>query len=106
MAIKPEFRSVDNRYYPSPAKTGALHDDFRQLFGHVYALQDRVAAMTEQLATAHKTIANMRSEHESKIKELMQPANSKMLGLRVRPTDLQDGQKLTYVAARGDFEFQ
>lgn len=96
---------AQNRYFPSPQKVGNLHDDFRLLFQHVYTLQDRLAEMQGKLDTAHGTIAQMKTDHASQIARLMEPANSKMLGLRVRPTVLADGQKLTYVAAKGDFEF-
>ena len=94
-----------NRYYPSPVKTGPLHDDFRQLYSHVYSLQDRLAEMEGKLTEAHGRLADMKAAHESAIARLQEPANTKMLGLRVRPTDLKDGQVLTYVAAKADFEF-
>lgn len=96
---------TQNAYYPSPQKTGDLHNDFRLLFAHMYESKRQIADLQAQLATAHSRIGEMQAAHASAIAKLQEPANTKMLGLRVRPTDLADGQKLTYVAATGDFRF-
>ncbi len=103
--MSPKLDPSQNRYYPSPASTGALHNDFRKLFDHVYSLQDQLTEMHGKLAEAHSQMAKQATDHANAIAELQAPANTKMLGLRVRPTVLQDMQVLTYVAAKGDFEF-
>lgn len=92
-------------YYPSAVKTGELHTDFQLLFDHMYESRRQIAELQAQLKTAHSRMGQMQKDHERKIADLQEPANTKMLGLRVRPTELKDGQTLKYVAAHGDLEF-
>lgn len=88
-----------NRYYPSPSKTGDLHNDFRLLFDHVYRLQD-------QLTDAHGRLAEMTKRHDALTQRVASgPSTTKIMGLNVKGTVPTNGQKLTYNAATGDLEF-
>lgn len=100
MAIVPKFDPA-NVYYPSRAKTGELHDDFRIAYDHIYE-------MRQQLADAHSRMTEM-AEQLKKLQTVdhpQGPSNSKLSGLHVRNLPTADGQQLTYVAARGDLEWQ
>lgn len=89
-----------NRYYPSKAKTGDLHDEFRLLFDHVYSLTDR-------LAKTQRELADMTERHDKLAQQVAAgPSNTKLLGFNVKAAVPSNGQKLTYVAASGDIEWQ
>jgi hypothetical protein len=97
-----------NRYYPSPTKTGALHNDFRQLFDHVYSLQD-------ELAAAKGRMAEMESKHGKLTQQVANgPSTTKIAGLNVKGTPPMQGTPVTslsgvpvlgYNSATGDIEF-
>lgn len=90
----------ENRYYPSRMRTGELHDDFRRLYDHVYALQDK-------LQEAHGTIEQMQKAHGTLAADIANgPSTTKIQGLNVKAIRPQDGQQLTYVAATGQIEWQ
>ena len=97
-----------NRWFPP--KTGALadhdvNDAHRRAFEAIYALQD-------QLAAAHSKLA----DHEGKITQATGTAeaahkatstiNTKVNGLNVKAIPPSNGQKLTWVAASGQLEWQ
>lgn len=87
------------KYYPSPSKTGALNDDFRLLFNHVYALQD-------SLAEAKGRIADMEKSHKSLSDQVAAgPSTTKIQGLNVKGVPPTNGQVLTYNSATGDIEW-
>jgi len=91
--------SPTNRYYPSPTKTGPLHDDFRLLFDHVYKLQD-------QLRDSHSKMAALQSKHDTLKQQVDNgPSTTKIQGLNVKGVPPTNGQKLTYNAATGDIEW-
>jgi hypothetical protein len=89
-----------NAYYPSRQKVGELHDDFRQLFDHVYSLQRQNAEMTKRMGELEKS-------HNGLSKQVAQgPSNTKIMGLNVKAVQPTNGQQLTYNAATGDIEWQ
>jgi hypothetical protein len=91
---------AQNRYYPSKQKTGPLHDDFRVLFDHVYRMQDDLAKTKGQLA-------DMTAKHGQLAQQVANgPSTTKIAGLNVKGVQPVNGQKLTYVAASGDIEWQ
>ena len=84
-----------NRYYPSQAKTGPLHNDFRLLFDHVYELRD-------QLAKAHGRIADMEKQHGELSRTVANgPSTTKIAGLYVKGSVPNDADRLTYEAKSG-----
>ena len=84
-----------NRYYPSPSKTGPLHDDFRKLFDHIYALHDR-------LADAHSQLADMTRRHDTLAAQVAGgPSTTKIAGLYVIGQPPNDADRLTYDAKSG-----
>jgi hypothetical protein len=84
-----------NRHYPSRQVTGKLHDDFRILYDHVYALTDRLAA-------AHKEIADMKSKHSDLARQVAGgPSTTKIAGLYVKGSVPNDADRLTYDAKSG-----
>jgi hypothetical protein len=107
VATKPQS-DPRNRYYTSPQRAGALHDDFRLLWEHVYRLSD-------QLSDAHKQIAAMKSSGSDAptatatkgVKATApkppqgSPSNTTINGLYVAATPPNDGDRLTYDAASG-----
>jgi hypothetical protein len=89
-----------NRHYPSKFKTGALHDDFRILYDHVYDLQ-------EKLATTQGKLDDMTEKHGKLAEQVANgPSTTKIAGLNVKAVVPQNGQKLTYNSATGDIEWQ
>jgi hypothetical protein len=97
-----------NRYYPSPLKTKELHNDFRQLFDHVYALQD-------ELASTKGRMAEMETKHGKLSQQIANgPSTTKIAGLNVKGTPPAAGTQVTnlsgvpvlgYNSATGDIEF-
>jgi hypothetical protein len=88
-----------NRYYPSPTKTGALHEDFRKLFDHVYSLQD-------QLTAAHGKLAEMESRHGKLSQQVANgPSTTKIQGLPIKGVPPMNGQALKWNAATGEIEW-
>jgi hypothetical protein len=88
---------VHNHYYPSPAKTGALHDDFRKLFDGLYATQDRLKSTESQLTA-------MTAKHDALAKQVTAggPSSTKIAGLNVHAAPPNDADRLTYSAATGE----
>lgn len=88
-----------NRYYPSKQKTGPLHDDFRQLFDHVYRLQahnEEMKGRLDELENGHKGLAQQVAGG---------PSTTKIAGLYVKGTVPADGQVLKYSAKSGQIEW-
>lgn len=100
MTTMAKMDANQNRYYPSRTKVGNLHDDFRKLFDHVYALQDRLDASQSRVAELEKS-------HNSMAATVAQgPSNTKIGGFNVRGTPPANGQTLKYNAATGDISWQ
>lgn len=85
---KPESH---NRYYPSPSKTKDLHNDFRLLFDHVYALQD-------QLKVAHTKLADLQSRQSAPATAEGSPSHTKIGGFYVIGQPPNDADRLTFDA--------
>lgn len=95
-----KLNAQQNRYYPSPTKTGPLHDDFRLLFDHVYSLQNELQSTKGQLA-------DMTSKHAALSQQVANgPSTTKIAGLNVIGVPPTNGQQLTYNAATGQIEWQ
>ena len=77
-------------YYPTYTDR-KLHDDFRKLFDHVYALQSRLGAMEKEKA----------QPAEKAKPEPQGPSNTKINGLYVQAVPPNDGDRLTYDAKSG-----
>jgi len=91
--------TTGNRHYPTRQLTGPLHDDFRILYNHVYAL-------TDALAAAHSRMAEMEKSHQALQQQVANgPSNTKIAGLNVRATPPLNGQSLKYNAATGQIEW-
>ena len=91
---------MTNPYYPSQQKTGALHDDFRLLFDHMYEQQQR----NEQLESRLKDLSSKHAALSEKVAN--GPSTTKIAGLYVRGTPPADGQTLKYSKATGDISWQ
>ena len=116
MALKtqPTGQSA-NQYYPSPAKAGNLHDDFRLLFDHVYDLQRRLGDAEGRVAEAHRMATEAKANAAQAVVGMRQPergpdsegaSSTKIAGLYVVGTPPANGQKLTYNSATGQIEWQ
>jgi hypothetical protein len=88
---------MTQRYYPN-SHPPRLNEDLRLLYDHVYRMQD-------QLAQAYKRIGEL-EKPAPKNEDAGSPSHTKIAGLYVKGTPPQDGQKLTYVAASGQIEWQ
>lgn len=89
-----------NVYYPSKMKTGELHDDFRQLFDHVYSLQrtnQSLQSRLDDMEKSHKGLAQQVANG---------PSTTKIQGFNVHATPPSNGQKLTFNSAKQEIEWQ
>jgi hypothetical protein len=78
------------KYYPSPSKTGPLHDDFRLLFDYMYKQQSENASLKSQLEEAKKKHADLEQQVANG------PSNTKINGLNVIATTPAQGNTIRW----------
>lgn len=105
-----------NRYYPSPEKAGALHDDMRLLFDNMYTLLDDRKSVRSELANLRKGGAGAAAgagAQASTQAPTNGPSTTKILGLSVKAVPPAQGNQVTtlsgvpvlgYNAATGEYE--
>jgi hypothetical protein len=90
---------TNNRYYPSAAKTGELHDSWRMLFDHMYEQQRRNSELSSQLDDLRKSHSALSAQVANG------PSTTKIQGLNVKAVQPTNGQSLKYNAATGEIEW-
>jgi len=88
------------KYYPSPKKTGPLHDDFRLLFDHVYRQQDQIAELHGKMKDDPKHGGGREPSAPGG------PSSTKLTGLYVKGTPPVHGASPFYNQSSGQFEYQ
>ena len=98
--------AVVNRYYPSPQKTGAMHEDFRLLFDHVYTLMDRQRDLQSHVQKQQEAAkgAGLKGKPKSPA-EPNGPSNTKIAGLNVKAVPPVHGATPFYNQSTGQLEF-